>query len=52
MADIEAEVARGQGDFESARARWGWIAQGYRDSGDRRFDDYLAKLSLLPPPPR
>ena len=52
FADIEADLARRRGDVEAARARWGWIAQGYWNSGDRRFDDYLAKLSLLPPPPR
>ncbi|GAA2528985.1 NB-ARC domain-containing protein [Winogradskya humida] len=52
FADLEAEVAWRRGDVEGARTRWGWIAQGYYDSGDRRFDEYLAKLSLLPPPPR
>jgi len=52
FADIEADLAWRRGDVEAARARWGWIAQGYWNSGDRRFDDYLAKLNLLPPPPR
>ncbi|MET0492274.1 MAG: NB-ARC domain-containing protein [Actinoplanes sp.] len=52
FADIEAEIAWRRGDVEAARGRWGWIAQFYWNSGDRRFDDYLAKLSQLPPPPR
>jgi tetratricopeptide (TPR) repeat protein len=52
FADIEAEIAWRRGDAEAARLQWGWIAQGYWNSGDRRFDDYLAKLSRLPPPPR
>jgi len=52
FADIEAEIAWRRGDVEAARTRWGWIAQGYWNAGDRRFDEYLAKLSRLPPSPR
>jgi len=52
FADLEAEIALRRGDTETARRRWGWIAQGYWNAGDRRFDDYLAKLSRLPQPPR
>ncbi|MDG4798424.1 NB-ARC domain-containing protein [Micromonospora sp. WMMD1082] len=51
LADIEAELAWRSGDPEAARARWGWIAQGYWNAGDPRFDRYLGKLNVLPPPP-
>jgi tetratricopeptide (TPR) repeat protein len=52
FADLEAEIAWRRGEFDVARTRWGWIAQSYWNAGDQRFDDYLAKLSRLPPPPR
>jgi putative hemolysin len=52
FAEIEAEIAWRRDEPEAARARWGWIAQRYWSAGDPRFDDYLAKLNLLPPPPR
>ncbi|QOC94765.1 tetratricopeptide repeat protein [Micromonospora craniellae] len=52
LADIEAELAWRGGDPETARARWGWIAQLYWNTGDPRFDRYLRKLNVLPPPPR
>lgn len=52
FADLEAEIAWRLGDTEAARDRWRWIASGYCEVGDRRGDDYLAKLSRLPPSPR
>jgi len=52
LADIEAQIAWRAGDLESARSRWGWIAQAYWHTGHPRFDLYLTKLNQLPPPPR
>lgn len=52
LADLEAELAWRSGDPEAARARWGWIAQRYWNVNDPRFDLYLSKLTVLPPPPR
>lgn len=52
FADVEAEIAWRNGDAEVARARWDWILRGYLSNGDRRADDYQAKLNQLPPSPR
>lgn len=51
LADLEAQLAWQVGDLEAARARWGWLAQVYWNTGDPRFDYYLSRLNQLPLPP-
>jgi tetratricopeptide (TPR) repeat protein len=53
LADLDAELAWRSGDPETARARWGQIIDTYyKDGVDPRFNLYLSKLNVLPPPPR
>jgi tetratricopeptide (TPR) repeat protein len=50
LADIEAEIAFRAGEFEVARAQWGWVADRYCDWGHPKLNVYLDKLNQLPPP--
>ena len=52
LADITADIAVRDGDFEAARAAWGWVADRYCGWGHPKLSVYLAKLDQLPPPPR